>query len=383
MDVRGHVAAIAAVFGACLLPPGVGAAAVVDQGLVAAGDGDASWKGRMITPAELDTIPHAKIPTLPNGVPMILHQTWRSHELLPQHKPFFSSWDKFLPNGWIHVLWTDEETESFVRANAPAEFIETYDLYVYPIEKIDTFRYVLLDVYGGVYADLDNELFAAPAWPDMDNCHVYLAEVCCGIHTERQMERYVVETGSLIPEGEDRPTPLPVQNSLMVSTRGHPFWKKLIHLAVERGPANHIWQRWTGLHPIHLVVGVDLLSSANYLYGSKNGDVGAVCELPKEDWHGGIEGAPPPRFVQHHGTHVWKTFKHNLGSIVVVVIVGIMVLVGCGYFALSLTGNQSVIDSVKERTARVVNAVPIVQLRIGGVLLTTAAFYWYFTLPAD
>ena len=28
--------------------------------------------------------------------------------------------------------------------------------------------------------------------------------------------RYVVETGSLIPEGEDRPTPLPVQNSLMV-----------------------------------------------------------------------------------------------------------------------------------------------------------------------
>ena len=52
---------------------------------------------------------------------------------------------------------------------------------------------------------------------------------------------------------------------LKVSTRGHPFWKKLIHLAVERGPANHIWQRWTGLHPIHLVVGVDLLSSANYL----------------------------------------------------------------------------------------------------------------------
>ena len=58
---------------------------------------------------QLDAIPHSKIPTLPNGVPMILHQTWRSHELLPQHKPFFSSWDKFLPDGWIHVLWTDEE----------------------------------------------------------------------------------------------------------------------------------------------------------------------------------------------------------------------------------------------------------------------------------
>ena len=61
---------------------------------------------------------------------------------------------------------------------------------MYPIEKIDTFRYVLLDVYGGVYADLDNELFAAPEWPDMDKCHVYLAEVCCGVHTERQMKRY-------------------------------------------------------------------------------------------------------------------------------------------------------------------------------------------------
>lgn len=328
-----------------------------------------------LTPKQLAELDPSKIQKLPNGIPKILHQTWRSHALLPQHVPLFDSWDKFLPEGWLHVIWTDDEADAFVRAKAPKEFLETYDLYVYPIERIDTFRYVLLNVYGGVYADLDNELFSAPQFPAMDRCQVYLAEVCCGEHTQKQMDRYMAEVSSLTPEGPSRPTPVPVQNSLMVSVANHPFWSKLIHLAVERGPANNILQRWTGLHQIHKVVGVDLLSSANYLYGAES-----VCILEKGDWHGGIEGAPEPKYVKHHGTHVWKTFKHNFAAIFAIIILSLLVLVGGIYMCLRATGHTAILNSAAEKFARLLGSTSLTSLRIVGACVFAGSILWYLSL---
>lgn len=40
-------------------------------------------------------------------------------------------------------------------------------------------RYVLLDLYGGIYADLDNECMGPPELPSTDGCSVFLAEQFC------------------------------------------------------------------------------------------------------------------------------------------------------------------------------------------------------------
>jgi hypothetical protein len=50
----------------------------------------------------------AKVPRAPNGVPRVLHQTWRSHKMRPDHRAMFDSWSRCLPQGWLHVslMWS-------------------------------------------------------------------------------------------------------------------------------------------------------------------------------------------------------------------------------------------------------------------------------------
>ena len=42
------------------------------------------------------------------------------------------------------MLWTDAEVVEFVKARAPPAFVRTFGRYKLPIQRIDTFRYVLM-----------------------------------------------------------------------------------------------------------------------------------------------------------------------------------------------------------------------------------------------
>lgn len=83
------------------------------------------------------------------------------------------------------MLWTDAEVEGFVKARAPPDFVRTFARYKLPIQRIDTFRYVLMATVGGMYADLDNECLAAPELPDVNltaaqgGCRAYVATQAC------------------------------------------------------------------------------------------------------------------------------------------------------------------------------------------------------------
>jgi len=101
--------------------------------------------------------------------------------------------------------------------------------------------------------------------------------------------------------------PPPVQNSLLASTAGHPFWQFLLELCVARGAKG-------SLQNVRATTGVDLIALANYAYNAKaaaqkgNG----TCVLEKEKWHGDPQDvadgiAPPPKYVLHHGTSSWRT----------------------------------------------------------------------------
>jgi mannosyltransferase OCH1-like enzyme len=56
--------------------------------------------------------------------------------------------------GWESHIWTDDKASQFVADKFP-ELKELWDSYHYPVERIDSLRYMLLYAYGGVILDMD------------------------------------------------------------------------------------------------------------------------------------------------------------------------------------------------------------------------------------
>jgi mannosyltransferase OCH1-like enzyme len=55
----------------------------------------------------------------------------------------------------IAQLWGTEDSREFVREHYP-DFLSTYDGYAFPVQRVDTLKYLLMRYYGGIYIDLDN-----------------------------------------------------------------------------------------------------------------------------------------------------------------------------------------------------------------------------------
>ena len=61
-------------------------------------------------------------------------------------------------------MWTEEASREFLSTYFPW-FLETYDGYPYPVQRVDTVKYFLLLHYGGIYLDMDNVRCPFPAAP--------------------------------------------------------------------------------------------------------------------------------------------------------------------------------------------------------------------------
>lgn len=87
-------------------------------------------------------------------VPKIIHQTWKTHDNIPSKwakSPV--EWKRHHPT-WTYRLWSDDDLRNLVKSSYP-NFLEIYDSFPYPIQRVDTARYMILDQFGGVYSDLD------------------------------------------------------------------------------------------------------------------------------------------------------------------------------------------------------------------------------------
>lgn len=92
-------------------------------------------------------------------IPKLIHQTWKTNDI-PTKWISFADKVKNLNPDWEYKLWTDRDNEDFVKT----EFPDLYPIYMgfsRNIMRADVIRYLIMYKIGGVYLDLDYEVFEA------------------------------------------------------------------------------------------------------------------------------------------------------------------------------------------------------------------------------
>jgi mannosyltransferase OCH1-like enzyme len=151
-----------------------------------------------------------------DGIPHIIHQTWRESRVPDGWREFQESWRRHHPE-WEYRLWTDLDLRELILESYPW-FLPIYDHYPEKIQRVDAARYFLLHRYGGIYADLDFECLRSFK-PLLENRVVVL-----GLEPEAHFSKSVVTS-----HGFDRV----ICNALMASSSGHPFWEHVFLKLVE------------------------------------------------------------------------------------------------------------------------------------------------------
>ncbi|XP_044715074.1 glycosyltransferase sugar-binding containing DXD motif domain-containing protein [Hirsutella rhossiliensis] len=139
-------------------------------------------------------------------VPRIIHQVfhnWASpgNETLPADWAAMRQSCLELHPTWEHKLWTEAASRLFIQTEYPW-FLDTYDGFRFPVQRIDTLRYFLLRHFGGIYMDLDNgcranlePLLYYPAWVT-DGGHGTLSNNIIGAEPEHPF--WILVTDSLV-----------------------------------------------------------------------------------------------------------------------------------------------------------------------------------------
>ncbi|CAF4080800.1 unnamed protein product, partial [Rotaria sordida] len=140
---------------------------------------------------EMDLFRYANVTWPRRRIPRVIHQTYRTYAI---------------PAIWNTTSHAD--MDMFVQQHEPDFYWNTFANYRYDIQRIDSFRYVLLFHLGGIYIDMDNachrpfrELVAIMEALDPDSTHL-----------------------ALFPAAEV----FGIQNNFMISTVGHPMYKQFI-----------------------------------------------------------------------------------------------------------------------------------------------------------
>jgi hypothetical protein len=89
-------------------------------------------------------------------IPKIIHQTWNE----PLTKERYPNWSQFQMSfqqqaGYDYRFYTDSAARDLIQSHFPPEVVQAYDDLLPGAYKADLFRYCVLLIHGGVYADID------------------------------------------------------------------------------------------------------------------------------------------------------------------------------------------------------------------------------------
>eukprot|EP00970_Alexandrium_tamarense_P000594 scaffold69_cov198-Alexandrium_tamarense.AAC.34 len=154
-------------------------------------------------------------------VPKIIHQTWFepvTRDKYPNMSRLIESWKK---SGWEYYFYDDDTAGEFLSTHFPPEVREAYESITPGAFKADLFRYCVLLIRGGVYADMD-------------------------VLLETNLDDAIAnDIGFMTPidePGTDVGHRSCLWNGLIASAPGHPFLARTIEIVV-----NNIRNRFTAV----------------------------------------------------------------------------------------------------------------------------------------
>ena len=162
---------------------------------------------------------YAKDPT--RLIPRIVHQTYFEAVTQDKYPNMSRLIESFKQSGWQYNFYTDEMSLNFLSTHFPPEVREAYETLRPGAFKADLFRYCVLLIHGGVYADMD-------------------------IMLEANLDLAVgPDIGFMVPQDEPG-TPVNrrmcLWNGFIAAAPGHPFLAKTIETVV-----NNIRNRFTSV----------------------------------------------------------------------------------------------------------------------------------------
>lgn len=141
------------------------------------------------------------------GIPRIIHQTYKTIDL-PDTFRMFHERIKELHPIWEVRLWTDEDNRNLVKEYYP-HLLAMYDALPYNIMRVDIIRYIYMDIFGGVYCDLDYEMFQP-----LDEA-IATTELLLPISRDKYEKDYFIND-------------VIIGNCIFGSVPGHIFWKDVL-----------------------------------------------------------------------------------------------------------------------------------------------------------
>lgn len=203
-------------------------------------------------------------------IPLIIHQT-APKDKNKWHPIWYQCQKSWLTimYGFEYRMWTDEDINEFVSSRFP-NFYQIFISFPRDIYRFDIFRYLVLFEYGGIYADMDFEVYQ-----DFYNM-LPLGKVSIA-ESNYNHEQF--------------------QNALMASPPKHPFWITVLQDIIDN------------IETINLT---DLLMDKTVVWLSGPGvlqravdktDPKMVNVLPRMEF----SDTSVKKYAAHHSTVVWQT----------------------------------------------------------------------------
>lgn len=172
---------------------------------------------------------------------MIQKTIWQTYEspiseLPSQAQKGIGTWKHLNPD-WTHGYMSGQDREDFFRTEFGGEVFETYMKYPLGVMKAGLWRFGILYIYGGVYADLDTECVSSiETWLDPQYDMV--------VDLEGDTPWYATQ--------------------VIAASKGHKFLEDAINMAVERARDGIVEQQ----HMVHYYTDVTMFTDS--LFKSMN-----------------------------------------------------------------------------------------------------------------
>lgn len=154
-------------------------------------------------------------------IPRIIHQTWYESVTKEKYPNMSRLIESFKQSGWEYQFYDDESAALFLKMHFPPQVLEAYKSIIPGAFKADLFRYCILLIHGGIYADMDVLLES-----HLDNL----------VTNDIGFMVPIDEPGSKVGHRSC------LWNGLLAVAPGHPFLAKTIELVV-----NNIRNRFTSV----------------------------------------------------------------------------------------------------------------------------------------